>query len=81
MGETRTVVIDFCNSNLMNFGMEFLQELRDKYGERNVSRYGCLTNCGECSIRPFLILNDKIISGKDVNELREKFDAELNQNA
>lgn len=81
MGETRIVTIDFCNSNLMNFGMEFLQELREQFGERNVSRYGCLTNCGECSIRPFLIVNDEIIAGKDVDELRTKLYAELNQEA
>jgi len=81
MGETRVVTIDFCNSNLMTFGMEFLQELREKYGERNVSRYGCLTNCGECSARPFLIANDQVISGKDIAELRDKLDAELNKDA
>lgn len=76
MGETR-VVIDFCNSNLVTFGMDFLHELREKHPEWNVSRYGCLTNCGECSIRPFLILNDEVIAATDIDELRTKLYTEL----
>ncbi len=81
MGETRPVIIDFCNSNLMTFGMEFLQELREKHPDWKTSRYGCLTNCGECSIRPFMILNDQIIAAETIDELREKLYAVLNQEA
>ncbi|MGZ4134534.1 MAG: DUF1450 domain-containing protein, partial [Tumebacillaceae bacterium] len=42
-----------------------------------VSRYGCLTNCGECAVRPFAIVNDEIVAGQDIEEFRVKLFAEI----
>ncbi|MBL0388035.1 DUF1450 domain-containing protein [Tumebacillus sp. ITR2] len=72
MGESQRIVIDFCNSNLMSFTQELIQSLREEHPEWNISKYGCLTNCGECSVRPFAILNDDIVAGETVEELRAK---------
>lgn len=70
MGETKRVTLDFCNGNLMVFTQEFFLSLREDHPEWNISRYGCLTNCGECAVRPFAILNDEIVAAPTVDELR-----------
>jgi uncharacterized protein YuzB (UPF0349 family) len=72
MVQTKRVTLDFCNGNLMSFASELLQSLREEHPEWNISKYGCLTNCGECSVRPFAILNDDIVAAESVDELRAK---------
>jgi len=69
MGEA--IVIDFCNGNLMSFTKELFVKLRAEHPQRQVSRYGCLTNCGECAARPFAIVNDDIVSAATQEELDE----------
>ncbi|MCX7571568.1 DUF1450 domain-containing protein [Tumebacillus sp. DT12] len=71
MGEAKRIV-DFCNGNLMTFGMEMIHELREKRPEWSVSRYGCLTNCGECAVRPFAIVDDEIVTAATPEELLTK---------
>jgi uncharacterized protein YuzB (UPF0349 family) len=80
MGETR-ITIDFCNGNLMSHSMELIQELREKHPEWSVNRYGCLTNCGECAVRPFLIFNDEIMAAETLDELRGNLFAAINKQA
>ena len=72
MGQSQQLVIDFCNCNLMSLTQELLLELREKYPQWRTSKYGCLTNCGECDVRPFAIVDDEIIAASTVDELREK---------
>lgn len=72
MVQTKRVTLDFCNGNLMSFAPELLQSLREEHPEWNISKYGCLTNCGECSVRPFAILSDDIVAAESVDELRAK---------
>lgn len=72
MGQSKRVIIDFCNDNLGAFTMDLLVELREKFPEWSISRYGCLINCGECERRPFAIVDDVIIPADTVEELREK---------
>jgi len=69
MGETKLVVLDFCNGNLLAHTPELLQRLRTEHPEWKISRYGCLTNCGECAARPFAILNDEIVAAATPDEL------------
>ncbi|MGZ4032248.1 MAG: DUF1450 domain-containing protein [Tumebacillaceae bacterium] len=76
MGET-SITIDFCNGNLMSFTQELFLQLREEHPEWKVSRYGCLTNCGECAVRPFAIVNDEIVAGQDIEEFRVKLFAEI----
>jgi uncharacterized protein YuzB (UPF0349 family) len=78
MGETKRLTIDFCNSNLMAFTQSLLQELREAHPDWNIGRYGCLTNCGECGLYPFAIVDDQIVSASTVDELRAKIE-ELGQ--
>lgn len=79
MVEAKRVTIDFCNGNLMSFTNELFLELREKHPEWDIHRYGCLTNCGECAVRPFAIVNDQIVAGQDLEEFREKLFAEINR--
>ncbi|MGB8953876.1 MAG: DUF1450 domain-containing protein [Tumebacillaceae bacterium] len=72
MGQSKRLVIDFCNDNLGSFTQELLLQLREKYPHWSISKYGCLTNCGECEVRPFAIVDDEIIAAATVEELREK---------
>ena len=65
-------VVDFCNGNLMTFGMEMITELREQRPDWEISRYGCLTNCGECAVRPFAIVDDQIVTAATAKELLEK---------
>ncbi|KEO83209.1 DUF1450 domain-containing protein [Tumebacillus flagellatus] len=72
MGESKRVTLDFCNGNLMSFTQELFLSLREEHPEWNISKYGCLTNCGECAVRPFAILNDDIVAAETPEELRTK---------
>lgn len=72
MGKSKQLILDFCNDNLGNYTQELLTELREKFPEWSISRYGCLTNCGECERRPFAIVDDEIISAETTEELRQK---------
>jgi uncharacterized protein YuzB (UPF0349 family) len=77
MGETKRLIrIDFCNGNLMSFAPDLVARLREEHPEWQVSRYGCLTNCGECAMKPFAIVNDEIIAADTVSELEAKLNAE-----
>jgi uncharacterized protein YuzB (UPF0349 family) len=72
MGKTELITLDFCNGNLMSFTQELFLKLREDHPEWKVSRYGCLTNCGECAARPFAILNDEIVTAETPDELYQK---------
>lgn len=72
MGESKRVTVDFCNGNLMSFTQELFLRLREEHPEWTVSRYGCLTNCGECAVRPFAFVEDEIVTGGDLEEFEAK---------
>ena len=72
MGQSKQLVIDFCKDNLGSFTQALLLELREKYPHWSISKYGCLTNCGECERCTFAIVDDEIIAAETVEELRDK---------
>lgn len=72
MVESKRVTLDFCNGNLMSFTQELFLSLREEHPEWNISKYGCLTNCGECAVRSFAILKDDIFAAETPEELRTK---------
>ncbi|MFD2170848.1 DUF1450 domain-containing protein [Tumebacillus lipolyticus] len=75
MGEDQRIRLDFCNGNLMSFTQELFLKLREEHPEWIVSRYGCLTNCGECAARPFAFVMDELVAGDDLQEFEEKLRA------
>jgi uncharacterized protein YuzB (UPF0349 family) len=75
--QRKRINIDFCNGNLMSFTHEFFLKLREEHSEWNVSRYGCLTNCGECAARPFAFVKDEIVSGADLQEFEKNLFAAI----
>lgn len=77
MGENQRVTVDFCAGNLMSFSQQLILDLREKHPDWSISKYGCLTNCGECAVRPFAIVNDTIVAGEDLAAFEQNLYAEV----
>ncbi|MFC7678243.1 YuzB family protein [Paenibacillus sp. GCM10028914] len=59
-------IIEFCAGNA-HFGTDkALKPLMDKY---DIVEYGCLTNCGQCYLAPFALVNDEIVEAATAEEL------------
>lgn len=73
MGENQQrVVVDFCAGNLMSFTHELFLKLREEHPDWQISKYGCLTNCGECAVRPFAIVNDELLAAEDLEAFTKR---------
>ncbi|WP_422658255.1 YuzB family protein [Paenibacillus sp. EC2-1] len=59
-------IIEFCAGNA-HFGTDkALKPLEEAY---EIVEYGCLTNCGQCYLAPFALVNDEIVEAATAAEL------------
>lgn len=59
-------IIEFCAGNA-HFGTDkALKPLEEEY---DIVEYGCLTNCGQCYLAPFALVNDEIVEAITAEEL------------
>ncbi|WP_040952961.1 YuzB family protein [Gorillibacterium massiliense] len=63
-------IIEFCTNN-MHHGTDVLLEELEGNPDVDVIEYGCLGNCGECYLFPFVLVNGEIVAAPTVPELRE----------
>jgi uncharacterized protein YuzB (UPF0349 family) len=61
-------IIEFCTNN-MHHGTEKLMKTLEQNPEYDVIEYGCLGNCGECFLFPYVLLNGEIVAAPTVEEL------------
>lgn len=61
-------IIEFCAGNA-HFGTDkALKPLEDDC-DCEIIEYGCLTNCGQCYLAPFALVNDEMVEAPTAEEL------------
>jgi len=60
--------IDFCASNI-HHGTDALLDKYEADENYEAIEYGCLGNCGECYLKPFVIVNGEIVVADTVEQL------------
>lgn len=63
-------IIEFCTNN-MHFGTDEVFEQLEENLEYDVIEYGCLSNCGQCSMTPFALVNGEVVTAASAKELHE----------
>lgn len=64
-------IIEFCNSNLA-LGTDIIIKKLGENSDYDVIEYGCLGNCGQCYMTPYVMVNGEIIAADTPDELYEK---------
>lgn len=54
---------------------EIVYRIKNELRNVNVIIEPCLGYCGDCSVKPYVLINDEIIQGDSINELFEKMRA------
>lgn len=63
-------MIEFCASNI-NHGTEALLDKYEADENYEAVEYGCLGNCGECYLKPFVLVNGHIVVADTVEQLEQ----------
>jgi uncharacterized protein YuzB (UPF0349 family) len=71
-------IIEFCASNI-GHGTEPLKNKLEQNPEYDVVEYGCLNNCGQCYLQPFVMLDGEIIEAESPAELEEAIEAAIKE--
>jgi uncharacterized protein YuzB (UPF0349 family) len=64
-------IVEFCCSNA-HHGTEPLMKKFEQNPDYEVIEYGCLGNCGECYLFPFVFVNGEIVAAETAEELEKK---------
>ncbi|WP_336784835.1 YuzB family protein [Paenibacillus sp. MMO-177] len=64
-------LIEFCNGN-MHHGTEGIMKQFEQDDRLKVVEYGCLGNCGECYLKPFALVDGRIIAAESIKDLERR---------
>lgn len=64
-------IIEFCTNN-MHHGTDKVMKKLESNPEYDVIEYGCLGNCGQCSMEANALVNGEVIAAKTADELYDK---------
>ncbi|MBB6730752.1 YuzB family protein [Cohnella zeiphila] len=62
-------VIEYCVSNLHHGTEAVLRRLEEELPDVEVVEYGCLGNCGECYLSPYVLVNGESIVAENAEAL------------
>lgn len=63
-------LVEFCASNVSSYSQEVVDALEnDSDLDVDVLEYGCLGYCGECYMKPFALVNGKLVQAETADEL------------
>ncbi|MDO7907063.1 YuzB family protein [Paenibacillus sp. JX-17] len=71
-------IIEFCTNN-MHFGTDEVMERLEENPDYDVIEYGCLSNCGQCYMEPFAMVNGEIIAAESAEALYEAIVAKIKE--
>lgn len=71
-------IIEFCTNNMHHGTGQVMSQL-EQNPEYDVLEYGCLGNCGECSLFPFALVNGERIAADTASELYSKILEKISQ--
>jgi uncharacterized protein YuzB (UPF0349 family) len=69
------IKIKFCEENKGK--KKVINMIKENYPDIEISKKKCLGKCKQCSEQPIAMMKDKLIKGKDSEELYEKIQKEL----
>jgi len=69
-------IIEFCCSNA-HHGTDDLMKKLEQNPEYEIIEYGCLGNCGECYLFPFVLVNGEIVAAETAEALEAKILASI----
>ncbi|MFC0469614.1 YuzB family protein [Halalkalibacter kiskunsagensis] len=72
-------IIEFCLSNLASGTQKAMEEL-EKDPNLDIIEYGCLSNCGNCAVELFALVNGEYVSGETNDELVENIYTFIEEN-
>ncbi|KKO50920.1 YuzB family protein [Paenibacillus sp. DMB20] len=61
-------IIEFCAGNA-HFGTDKALKPLEEHSDCEIIEYGCLTNCGQCYLAPFALVNDEMVEAPTAEEL------------
>ena len=64
-------IIEFCVNNGQH-GTDTVMRRLEENPEYDVIEYGCLSNCGQCALEPYAMVNGEIVAAASADELYEK---------
>ncbi|HLQ73465.1 MAG TPA: DUF1450 domain-containing protein [Bacillota bacterium] len=70
------VLVDVCSGNVMTT-VDIEQIIETEFPEVAVIINDCLSYCGLCGVRPFVLVNGKIVFGQTVDECLDKIREEI----
>lgn len=71
-------IIEFCAGNA-HFGTDKALKPLEERPDCEVIEYGCLTNCGQCYLASFALVNDEIVEAATAEELYEAVLIKINE--
>ncbi|GIP29875.1 YuzB family protein [Paenibacillus sp. J23TS9] len=71
-------IIEFCTNN-MHFGTDEVMDNLEENPDYDVIEYGCLSNCGQCAMMPFAMVNGEIIDADSADELYQAIMAKIKE--
>lgn len=69
------IKINFCEENKGK--KKVINMIKENHPDVEISKKKCLGKCKQCSDQPIAMIKDKLIKGKDSEELYEKIKKEL----
>jgi uncharacterized protein YuzB (UPF0349 family) len=71
-------IIEFCVSNRSHDTDEMIRELESD-PNIDVVEYGCLGNCGECFLSPYVLVNGESVFAPTADELHDEIMKKLKE--
>ncbi|NMO95632.1 YuzB family protein [Paenibacillus lemnae] len=62
------LIVEFCAGNA-HFGTDKALKPLEEHPHISVIEYGCLTNCGQCYLAPFALVQDEMVEAPTADEL------------
>jgi len=71
-------IIEFCTNN-MHFDTDTVMEKLESNPDYDVVEYGCLTNCGQCYLMPYAMVDGEIVTAESADELYDVIIAKIKE--
>lgn len=71
-------IIEFCASNTGHGTQQLIHKL-EQNPDYDVVEYGCLSNCGQCYLAPFAMVEGEIVEGETPAELEKAIELKIKE--
>ncbi|HZG57570.1 YuzB family protein [Paenibacillus sp.] len=72
-------LVEFCTNNMHHGTDRLLQRLEAERPDVETIEYGCLGNCGQCYLEPYVLVDGEIVAAETVEALYDAVVAKLNE--